>query len=161
MVARLGAQIGTHLLVAICTQDRLRIAVKLDVTLLAIIFPLDMALYEFARCQNRLKTLCPNSTWQCPRPHDNGQRDEKPLQGLKLPRGHVEHLISKYAPQTREQRHLSPANRRMECARCATKRTDAHKPCTECVNDFATPCVINLLRMVVLFQSFSFAQVVG
>ena len=31
----------------------------------------------------------------------------------------------------------------------------------ECVNDFATPCVINLLRMVVLFQSFSFAQVVG
>ena len=35
------------------------------------------------------------------------------------------------------------------------------KALPECVNDFATPCVINLLRMVVLFQSFSFAQVVG
>ena len=55
MVAGLGAQVSSYLLVAIRTQTRLRIAVKLDVTLLAIIFPLDMALYEFARCQNRLK----------------------------------------------------------------------------------------------------------
>ena len=31
----------------------------------------------------------------------------------------------------------------------------------ECVNDFATPCVINLLCRVVLFQSVSFALVVG
>lgn len=32
---------------------------------------------------------------------------------------------------------------------------------TECVNDFATPCVINLMCMVVLFQSVSFARAVG
>ncbi len=31
----------------------------------------------------------------------------------------------------------------------------------ECVNDFATPCVINLMCMVVLFQSVSFARAVG
>ena len=42
-----------------------------------------------------------------------------------------------------------------------TQRDVMIKALPECVNDFATPCVINLLRMVVLFQSFSFAQVVG
>ena len=31
----------------------------------------------------------------------------------------------------------------------------------ECVNDFATPCFMNLLCRVVLFQSVSFALVVG
>jgi hypothetical protein len=31
----------------------------------------------------------------------------------------------------------------------------------ECVNDFATPCVINLLCRVVLFLSHSFAQAEG
>ena len=32
---------------------------------------------------------------------------------------------------------------------------------SECVNDFATPCFINLLCRVVLFQSVSFDQAVG
>lgn len=31
----------------------------------------------------------------------------------------------------------------------------------ERVNDFATPCFMNLLYRVVLFQSFSFPQVAG
>ncbi len=31
----------------------------------------------------------------------------------------------------------------------------------ECVNDFATPCFMNLRYRVVLFQSASFALVVG
>ncbi len=32
---------------------------------------------------------------------------------------------------------------------------------SECVNDFATPCFMNLRYRVVLFQSASFALVVG
>ena len=34
-------------------------------------------------------------------------------------------------------------------------------PEAECVNDFATPCFINLLCRVVLFQSVSFPLAVG
>ena len=40
-----------------------------------------------------------------------------------------------------------------------TKNFGPLKP--ECVNDIATPCVINLLCRVVLFQSASFALAVG
>ena len=35
------------------------------------------------------------------------------------------------------------------------------RPQAECVNDFATPCVINLLCRVELFESTSFALAVG
>ena len=37
----------------------------------------------------------------------------------------------------------------------------AKMPTPERVNDFATPCVINLLCRVVLFRAFSFPRVVG
>ena len=39
--------------------------------------------------------------------------------------------------------------------------TGATGAAAECVNDFATPCFMNLRYRVVLFQSLSFALAVG